>query len=121
PNDVGIFTARRHEIDQTHRAAFRFNLSFQNERVVSIPAPRSLDLLIGMEKPTAIFSGAEQRRKARRRIEPREAKPINAAIATHERAGLGITQKRVIFDLCSVRRHGSFAMDSDCASLAIPS
>jgi hypothetical protein len=98
PNDVGILTARRHEIDQAHGAAFRFDLGFQNERVVSIPAPRSLDFLIGMEKPTAIFSGAEERRKASRRIESRKAKPINAAVATHERASLCVTEKRVVLD-----------------------
>ena len=57
PNDVGILAARRHEIDQAHGAAFRFDFRFQNERVASISASRSLDLLIGMEKPAAIFSG----------------------------------------------------------------
>src|SRR4030095_17097693 len=88
-----------------HPAACGFNLGFQNERVVSIPTPRSLDLLIGMEEPTAIFSRAEERGKACRRIEPRKAKPINAAVATHERARLRVTEKRVVLDLCPLLCH----------------
>ena len=120
-NDVGILSARRHEIDQAHRAAFRFNFCLQDERLVSISSSCLLDLLLRKKSPVAIFFLTEERSKARRRIEPREAKPINAAVAAHERAGLRITQERVIFDLRSARRHGSFAMDSDCASFAIPS
>ena len=58
-----------------------------------------------MKKPTAIFSGAEERRKARWRIEPRKAKPINAAVATHQRAGLRVTEKRVVLDLSICLRH----------------
>ena len=121
-NDVGILSAWRHEVDQSNRAVLGFNLCFQDERVVPIPSSCLLDLFLGEKPPVPIFFLTEERGKARRRIEPGKAKPINAAIATHERAGLRITQKRIIFDLCSVRRHGSFAeVDSDCASFAIPS
>src|SRR5438067_8463766 len=40
-NDVGILTARRHEIDQANRAALGFNLRLEDERVAPIPATRS--------------------------------------------------------------------------------
>jgi len=53
----------------------------------------------------AIFFLSEQRRKACRRIEPRKAKPVHAAVATHQRTRLGVTKKSVVLDLCSFLRH----------------
>ena len=35
-DDVGIFPARRHEIDQAHRATRGFDFGFKNQRVAAI-------------------------------------------------------------------------------------
>ena len=53
-NDVGIFTARRHEIDQADGAALGFDFGFQNQRVVTVSAPGFLGFFLG-EKPPARF------------------------------------------------------------------
>src|SRR5204862_544528 len=121
-NDVGVLAARRHESDQAHGAAFRFNFCLQDERVASILTTRLLDLFLGKKSPVPVFFLTKERSKARRRIEPRKAKPINAAVATHEHAGLRITQKRVVLNLCPACSHSSLGKeDSNCARLAIPS
>jgi hypothetical protein len=55
-----------------------------------------------------VFFLPEQRRKTCRRIEPWKAKPIDTAVATHQRASLGIAEERVVLDLCIFPRHFLF-------------
>src|SRR5213078_3087046 len=73
--------------------------------LVSILATCLLDLFLREKSPVAIFLVTEQRSKARRRIEPRETKPIDAAVATHQRARLRVTEKRIVLDVCLCLRH----------------
>src|SRR5207249_12177686 len=94
-------------------AALGFNIRLEDERVAPIPATRFLDLVLREKSPVTVFCLTKKRCKARRRIEPRETKPIDTAIATHERAGLRVAEKRIVHDFCSPWRHVSFAkMDS---------
>ena len=73
----------------------------------------------------AIRGVAEKRRKAGRRVEPRKAKPIDAAVATHQRASLRVTKKSVVLDPCGCLRHSdscsccySYSTYSEFAKLA---
>jgi hypothetical protein len=59
-HDVRILTARRHEIDQAHRAIFRFQFCFQDERFAAVTAPHSCYFFIRKEPPVAIFFISEQ-------------------------------------------------------------
>ena len=104
-DDVRILPSRRHEIDQAHRATFRFQFCFQNERLVTITATHRGYLLIWKKPPVPIFLVAEQGSKTGAGIEPRKTKPIHATVATHQRACLRVTEKPVVLDLCMFLRH----------------
>ena len=54
-NEVGIFAARRHEIDEPHRAACRFNLRLDDQRVATIAPTRLVDLVGRRKRPVALF------------------------------------------------------------------
>src|SRR4029077_16489979 len=62
-------------------------------------------LVVRKEQPVPIFLPSEQRRKTSRRIEPGKAKPIDAAVATHQRARLRVAKERVVLDFCIFLRH----------------
>src|SRR5262249_15310176 len=102
---VWIFTARRHEIDQPYRAAVGFNFRFENQRLVTITATRCRDFLCRKKAPVPIFLFAKQRCKTCRRIKSWKAKPIDAAVAAHQHAGLRVTQETVSLNLCSCLSH----------------
>lgn len=55
----------------------------------------------------------EQRREARRRIEARQAEPIDRAVATDERGALAVAEQRIVFD---TQRHQDLAPLSLCSS-----
>ena len=104
-DNVRILPSRRHEIDQANGAALGFNFRFKNQRLAPIPAAGCFNFLLRKKSPVPIFLLAKQRRKTCRGIESRKAKPVNAAVATHQRAGLRITEKTVVLDLCIFLRH----------------
>src|SRR5262249_24342951 len=104
-DQVRVFAARWHEIDQPHGAALGFNFRVQNERLSTITAARRRNLFFRKKAPMAIRGVSEKRRKASRRIEPWKAKPIDAPVATHQRAGLRVAQERIVLDLCKFHRH----------------
>ena len=57
-----------------------------------------IDFMPVRDQPTAMLAGAEQRRKARLRIEPRPAQPVDRAVARYQRGAAAIADQRVIFD-----------------------
>ena len=97
-DDVRIFSARRHEIDQPHRAFGRFDFRFEDQRVTPITAARRGDFSLREKSPSPIFPVAQERGEAGARIEARKAKPIHATIAADERPRLRVAQECVIFD-----------------------
>src|ERR1700730_2218752 len=54
-NDVGILSARRHEIDQAHGSTGRFDLRFQNQRITAISPFYLLDLFLRKKSPMTIL------------------------------------------------------------------
>src|SRR5262245_35928207 len=104
-DDVRVLASRRHEIDQANGAALSFNFSFENQRLSQVTAARGFNFLFRKKAPVPIFLLAKQRRKACRRIEPRKAQPIDATVATHQRARLRVAEKPVVLDLCSPLCH----------------
>src|ERR1700736_2051281 len=54
-NDVGIFSAGRHEIDQPHGSTGRFNFRFQNQRITAISPFYLLDLFLRKKSPMTIL------------------------------------------------------------------
>ena len=104
-DDVRVLAARRHEIDQAHRPIFRFQFCFQDERFATVTATNGCYLFVRKEPPVAIFLLPEQRRETRAGIEPRETKPVYTAVATHQRACLGIAKERIVLDFCIFLRH----------------
>ncbi len=99
PNDVRIFPARRHEVDQPHRALGRFDFRLEDQGVPSITAARRGDFSFRKKSPSPIFSVAQERGEAGARVKARKAKPIHATVAADQRARLRIAQECVIFDL----------------------
>ena len=65
-DDVRILAARRHEIDQSHGAAFGFNFRFENKRVAAITAACFDDFFLRKKTPMSVSGVAQKRRKARR-------------------------------------------------------
>ena len=58
PNDIGIGSARRHEIDVANRASARVQIGLQNQSVATISAFPLLDFFLRREPPRAVFRSA---------------------------------------------------------------
>ena len=104
-DDVRIFAARRHEIDQAHRAAFCGDLRLEDECIATVVATCLYHFFRRKKPPVTVFRVAQQRCKTRRRIEPRKTKPIHTTVAAHQRASLCIAKKCVVLDLGIFLRH----------------
>ncbi len=74
------------------------NSRFQDQRVVSVPSGDDLERLDGRKQPPSVVGVSEQRCEARAGIEPREAAPVDRAVAADERCGLEITDEAVVLD-----------------------
>src|SRR5207248_9690608 len=61
PDDVRILATRRHEIDQTHGAAFGFNFRFQDKRVTTVTATRFYDFFLWEKTPVSVSRIAQKR------------------------------------------------------------
>ena len=118
-NDGRVRGLHRHEIDQRHRALRRLEMGLEDERVRPVSAG-DLGFVARRQQPTAVFRRAEQRRKARFRIETRPAQPIDRARTRHERSASAIADQRIVFDLGrhdAGARSGKIDDDLDVARL----
>ena len=65
---------------------------------VAIASANIANLALRRDQPAAILGGAQERREASSGVEPRNAKPIDRAIAADQRSRFAIADQRIIFD-----------------------
>src|SRR5439155_6359140 len=99
---------RRHAIDERDGAFVRFELGFENERVVAIAARHFSRLTPWGDEPATVLRFAQERGEAGPGVETRQAEPIDRAIFAHERRRVAIANQSVILN---VARHGATFCD----------
>ncbi len=96
-DDVGRLLARRHEVDDGHRAVFGLKLRLQDQRIVPVSARAAHYVFRRRNQPAAVLGRAEERRKTRVRIESRPAQPVDRAVKADESGGFAVPDQAVIF------------------------
>ena len=117
-HDGRMLPAHRHEIDQGGCAVIGLEMGFEHQSVRPIPAGDA-GFPARRNRPSPVFAGAEQRRKAGLRIEPRAAEPVDRAIAGDQRRGTAIADDRIVFDAgghCAQENSTMTLMSSGCRS-----
>ena len=95
---VRAAVAVRHEVGDLDLARLGDPPGDQHERVVDVP-PAGVQHGAGWrEQPATVILVAEQCSERRRRVEPGQAQPVDAAIASHERPGVAIADQRIILN-----------------------
>ena len=97
-DDVGRLVADRHRVDDLQHAPGGVEVGLEHERAVAVAALRARHLGGGREQPAAVGLVAEQRGEAGGRVEPREAQPVDRAVAAHQRRGLRVADQGVVLD-----------------------
>jgi len=97
PPGMNALTGVLLKIDEANAAACRGEFGFENERVRAVAAPDHVRRLRGSEAPTAVAFVADQRCKARVRIEAWPAHPIDRTVAVDQRRRFAVTDHCVVF------------------------
>ena len=98
PDDVGVAAPRRHEVHHGDGAARRLDPRLEDQRVAAIAAGDARAVLDRRDRPASVLAIAEQRGKARRRVEARPAQPVDRSGARDQRRGLAVANQRVVFE-----------------------
>jgi len=88
-HNLGTLAVKRHEIDQDGCPVCRFEARFKDQRIGPILA-RDVGFVARRHQPATMIAAAEQRRKARFRIEARPAQPVDRTIPRDERGAPAI-------------------------------
>ncbi len=124
-DDVGrLAAAGRHEVRQAQLAAVGGDLGLEHQAVVAIAAADFTDLILHLHLPAAVVITAEQRGKAGFGIEPRQAQPLDCAVAVDQRGGFAVADQGVVLDPLfahAARRDPSQAMPPAANATAAPS
>ena len=86
----------RHSVGQPSHARGRAHGRLEHHRAVEVAA-FALDLVEGGDRPIAGGS-IEHTTEHRRRIEPREAQPVDRAVGGHECRGMAVGEQRMVSD-----------------------
>ena len=98
PDQIGLALTGRHAVDHSNGARVRGEVRFEHERMIAIPPrarPRFLDR---SDQPSTVRTIAEQSGEARRRIESRQAQPVDRSIEADERCCLRVSNQPVVFN-----------------------
>ena len=80
PDDVGSPVGDRHEVGDLHRPVRAAVDRLEDERVGHVRPGRSAAILRRPDQPAPVLGLAEQGRETRRRVEPREAQPVDRPV-----------------------------------------
>ena len=97
-HQIGPPVAVRHEVDDLDLAGLGLPARHQHEGVGLVLARRAALGADGGEPPMTVLLVAEQGAERRRRVEPRQAQPVDAAVRADERAGVTVADERVVLD-----------------------
>ena len=77
-------------------------VGLQDERALPVAASRLHDIARRRQQPAAMIRRAQQRGETRRRVEARQAKPVDGPVAGNQRRRLAVADQGVVFN---PRRH----------------
>jgi hypothetical protein len=80
----GAAIARRHKVDHPHPTAIGLEVSLEDQRSLSIAPCRRFDVRRRADPPAAMALVAEQGGKAGRRVDVRQAQPVDRPISAHD-------------------------------------
>ena len=98
PHDIRAPIAVRHQVDDLDLAGLGLPAGHQHERVGLVGARGAALRADRGQPPVALLLVAEQGAERRRRIEPRQAQPVDAAVGADERAGVTVADEGVVLD-----------------------
>src|SRR4051812_992958 len=99
PDKVGASVTRRHEVDEFDYSVCVLERGHKNRRVIDVPACNPGRRFLWRNKPSSMLGAAEQRSKARTRIKPWPAEPVERAGAADESRCLAVADESVVFNL----------------------
>ena len=97
-HEVGPPVAVRHQVDDLDHAGLGLPPGDEHERVVLVGARRAAGRADRGEPPVPVVVVAEQCAERRRRVEARQAEPVDAAVGADERAGVAVADEGVVLD-----------------------
>ncbi len=93
-----VVVAERHEVLHQHRSRAGFETGFQHCGVGHVAARRGADLAVRRNEPASMALVAQQRGKARGRIEVRQAQPVDRTVPRDQRRGQHVADEAVILE-----------------------
>ena len=106
----GIAGGGGHEVDQCDAAVLGVEHGLQDQRAGTILAADPDRSIVRRDPPPPVVRLADQGREARRTVEPRQAQPVDRAVAIDQCSATAIADQRVILDRrylqVGIRRRG---------------
>ena len=96
--DGAVRARMRHEVDHGGRATAALEPGLQYGRTRAVAAADPGLGIAGAEPPGAVIVVAEQGGENGRRVEPRQAQPLDACVATDQRRAMGVADQPIVFD-----------------------
>src|SRR5262245_66402860 len=97
----------RHEVNDSRSTSLGFELSFEDERARTIASAHAQQRSARRNQPAAILGACKQGGKARSRIEPRPAQPVDGTVAPDQGGRVAVPNQGIGFNWeghCSVLR-----------------
>ena len=94
---VGPLVARRHEVDEPHHPAVRFEFRLENQRARPVAAPRWSGLSGWAHDPAPVAGLAEEGGEARAGVEAGKTQPVDRSVPSHEGGRLRVAEDGVVF------------------------
>ena len=96
---VRRLAARRHAVDHPDDALSRGEVGLQHQGARLVAAGDACAGAGRRDPPAAMLRFAEQGGEAGRRVEPRKAQPVDAAVPSHQRRSVGVSDASVVLDV----------------------
>ncbi len=97
-DESGVVGTDRHEVDQAYRSVGRLHVGLEQQGLTAVSARRPQHLTLRSDRPEPVIVGAEQAGEAGVGVEPRQAEPVDASIASDDRCRLGVADDCVLLE-----------------------
>ena len=98
PHDIRHLVAGRHEVNDPDLALGQIPLGFKDQRALPVAAARAFPAARRRQEPPAGRGGIEEGAEAGRRVEARQAQPVDGTFGADQGSGVQIADHCVILD-----------------------
>jgi hypothetical protein len=96
-HEVGLTAAQRHAVEHGNRAVLSLVVGLQDQRPLAVAAAHRGGRPFGGQPPATVLGRAQKGREAGRRVEARQAQPVDRAVTPDQGGGLAVPEERVVF------------------------